>query len=121
MTNKDEGQHRSILQRIARKAMVEKGLIPDFSIQAIAELSRINGAVTKIEGATKDLRNLLWCSIDNDDSLDLDQLTVAIQKPGNSVNILIAIDRKSTRLNSSHLGISYAVFCLKKKKIRRAQ
>src|SRR5262245_64172198 len=28
-------------------------------------------------------------------------------------------DRKSTRLNSSHLGISYAVFCLKKKKSRR--
>src|ERR1035438_10824644 len=28
------------------------------------------------------------------------------------------IDRKSTRLNSSHLGISYAVFCLKKKKQR---
>src|SRR5437899_8902826 len=26
------------------------------------------------------------------------------------------LDRKSTRLNSSHLGISYAVFCLKKKK-----
>src|SRR5947199_764312 len=30
-----------------------------------------------------------------------------------------ALDRKSTRLNSSHLGISYAVFCLKKKKERR--
>src|SRR5947199_5987396 len=30
-------------------------------------------------------------------------------------------DRKSTRLNSSHLGISYAVFCLKKKKKRRQQ
>src|SRR5438045_8007544 len=29
----------------------------------------------------------------------------------------VALDRKSTRLNSSHLGISYAVFCLKKKKI----
>src|SRR5947199_3919603 len=28
-------------------------------------------------------------------------------------------DRKSTRLNSSHLGISYAVFCLKKKKINK--
>src|SRR5262245_64255664 len=27
-------------------------------------------------------------------------------------------DRKSTRLNSSHLGISYAVFCLKKKKLK---
>src|SRR5262245_28784358 len=34
-------------------------------------------------------------------------------------NVLVAAasDRKSTRLNSSHLGISYAVFCLKKKKI----
>src|SRR5262245_62858780 len=35
------------------------------------------------------------------------------------INLLImgmGIDRKSTRLNSSHLGISYAVFCLKKKK-----
>src|SRR5205814_8594608 len=30
--------------------------------------------------------------------------------------LLNTIDRKSTRLNSSHLGISYAVFCLKKKK-----
>src|SRR5438045_7113343 len=29
------------------------------------------------------------------------------------------VDRKSTRLNSSHLGISYAVFCLKKKKNRQ--
>src|SRR5258705_5552959 len=28
------------------------------------------------------------------------------------------LDRKSTRLNSSHLGISYAVFCLKKKKTK---
>src|SRR5205814_9823553 len=31
----------------------------------------------------------------------------------------IALDRKSTRLNSSHLGISYAVFCLKKKKKKK--
>src|SRR5262245_65387018 len=33
--------------------------------------------------------------------------------------VLARIDRKSTRLNSSHLGISYAVFCLKKKKQKR--
>src|SRR5205814_6361230 len=34
-------------------------------------------------------------------------------------NLAFAVgDRKSTRLNSSHLGISYAVFCLKKKKIK---
>src|SRR5947199_7913699 len=35
-----------------------------------------------------------------------------------SVSNCSSLDRKSTRLNSSHLGISYAVFCLKKKKIR---
>src|ERR1039458_6164088 len=33
----------------------------------------------------------------------------------------MSIDRKSTRLNSSHLGISYAVFCLKKTALRRKQ
>src|SRR5258705_12940661 len=33
---------------------------------------------------------------------------------------LFGRDRKSTRLNSSHLGISYAVFCLKKKKIKNS-
>src|SRR5437899_6230657 len=32
----------------------------------------------------------------------------------------VKADRKSTRLNSSHLGISYAVFCLKKKKTKNS-
>src|SRR3989442_2701180 len=35
------------------------------------------------------------------------------------LGVLGPVDRKSTRLNSSHVRISYAVFCLKKKKIRR--
>src|SRR5258705_4679259 len=35
-----------------------------------------------------------------------------------SFNSLYVVDRKSTRLNSSHLGISYAVFCLQKKRER---
>src|SRR5258705_8360684 len=35
---------------------------------------------------------------------------------GDVLDVLQETDRKSTRLNSSHLGISYAVFCLKKKK-----
>src|SRR3712207_6870738 len=34
-----------------------------------------------------------------------------------AVNEILKIDRKSTRLNSSHANISYAVFCLKKKKL----
>src|SRR3989454_3705651 len=38
---------------------------------------------------------------------------------GDEIQIVDQQDRKSTRLNSSHLVISYAVFCLKKKKITR--
>src|SRR4051812_49505329 len=37
---------------------------------------------------------------------------------GAHVALLVEVDRKSTRLNSSHMSISYAVFCLKKKKIK---
>src|SRR5256885_9748196 len=40
-------------------------------------------------------------------------------KPCKPVLVSIDEDRKSTRLNSSHLVISYAVFCLKKKKAQR--
>src|SRR2546426_6109019 len=38
----------------------------------------------------------------------------------NSERFLHVLDRKSTRLNSSHLVISYAVFCLKKKKVLKS-
>src|SRR5258705_8151019 len=41
----------------------------------------------------------------------------AVLQPRQVAQILLQRDRKSTRLNSSHLGISYAVFCLKKKKM----
>src|SRR5438132_8506651 len=38
-----------------------------------------------------------------------------------TLGIIMLLDRKSTRLNSSHTVISYAVFCLKKKKARPSQ
>jgi Exoribonuclease R len=91
MTNTDDRQHRSILQRIARRVMMERGLLPDFSVQAIAELNGIHEAVTNVEESTRDFRKLAWCSIDNDDSRDLDQLTVAEAMPDGAVKILVAI------------------------------
>lgn len=91
MTNTNHTRHRSILQRIAHRAMLEKGLIPDFPPQALAELDGIHGPATHAEGSMRDLRNLLWCSIDNDDSRDLDQLTVAEAMPDGAAKILIAI------------------------------
>src|SRR5256885_6583188 len=46
----------------------------------------------------------------------LDLLAVPDHRPDLKRRLQLAQDRKSTRLNSSHLVISYAVFCLKKKK-----
>src|SRR3712207_901906 len=54
--------------------------------------------------------------------LDITRLSEEIALPLNlemaATEEMLAIDRKSTRLNSSHANISYAVFCLKKKKPR---
>ena len=89
--NENEKHHRAILQSIAKRAMLERGLLPDFSAEALAELAKIQ-APTEMNGeAVRDLRDLLWASIDNDDSLDLDQLTVAEAMPGDKVKILVAV------------------------------
>ncbi len=90
MTDPDRRQHRLILQGIAHRAMLSRGLLPDFPRQALAELDRINAPAVSTEAATRDLRHLLWCSIDNDDSRDLDQLTVAAARPDGAA-ILVAI------------------------------
>ena len=71
--------------------MLERGLLPDFSPRALAELGAIQGFATKAEGAMRDLRHLLWCSIDNDDSRDLDQLTVAEALPDDAVKVFVAV------------------------------
>ncbi|MGB7537682.1 MAG: RNB domain-containing ribonuclease [Anaerolineales bacterium] len=89
--NSENKQHRFILQRIAENAMREKGLLPEFSAEVRNELGRIQNAAPPGDGQTRDLRNSLWASIDNDDSRDLDQLTVAEPAPGGGVKILVAV------------------------------
>lgn len=77
--------------------MIERGLLPDFSPATLAELDRIRAPAMKkggpdgTEHQVRDLRDLLWASIDNDDSRDLDQLTVAEAVPQDKVKILVAI------------------------------
>jgi ribonuclease R len=83
--------HRTILERIAHRVMLERGLLPDFSAEAIAELGQIQVPAGIDAGSVRDMRNLLWASIDNNDSLDLDQLTVAEAMPGDKAKILVAI------------------------------
>jgi ribonuclease R len=85
-----ERHHRGILFAIARQSMVERGLLPDFSAEALAELGKIKGpARPAVE--VSDLRGLPWASIDNDESRDLDQLTVAEQAGDGQVKIRVAI------------------------------
>ena len=79
------------LQRIARRAMLERGLLPDFSAAAVAQANSITQPATPGGPAVRDLRGLLWASIDNDDSQDLDQLSVAEPLAGAAVKILVAI------------------------------
>jgi exoribonuclease-2 len=78
------------LQRIAHRVMLERGLEPDFSGPALAEAQQISGPALA-DAAVRDLRALLWCSIDNDDSRDLDQLTVAEARPDGVIRAHVAI------------------------------
>jgi VacB/RNase II family 3'-5' exoribonuclease len=83
--------HRSILKSIAHRAMLERGLLPDFSSDALAELEQIQSSTEIDSNTIRDRRNLLWASIDNDDSRDLDQLTVAEVLHAGKTKILVAI------------------------------
>ena len=85
-------QNRITLQNIARRVMLTRGLLPEFSSQAVSELATIQ-APAKVSLATKarDLRDLLWASIDNDDSEDLDQLTFAEAMPEGKTKIYVAV------------------------------
>src|SRR4029453_6089404 len=89
-------QHRAILQSIAQRAMLERGLLPTFSDAASAELQGIqrpaaaNDASDADAQASLDLTGLVWASIDKD-SRDLDQLTVAETLPGDAFRIRVAI------------------------------
>ena len=82
---------RDQLQGIAHAAMLQRGLLPDFSPAVLAETNRITQAAPPSGAAIRDLRGLLWASIDNDDSRDLDQLSVAEPAAGGAVKILVAI------------------------------
>src|SRR5205814_9547764 len=82
---------RSDLQRIARRAMRERGLLPEFTADEMAEAQALGPEIGPVEPQIRDLRGLLWASIDNDDSRDLDQLTVAEALPAGETRILVAI------------------------------
>jgi VacB/RNase II family 3'-5' exoribonuclease len=102
---------RALLLRVANKAMREHGLEPEFPAAALAEAGSLPEMVDGPSAIARDLRALAWCSIDNDDSRDLDQLTVAEALGSAATKIMVAVaDVSATVMPGSaldaHAGIN---------------
>ncbi len=84
-------RHRHDLRAIARQAMIDRGLLPDFSPAVVAEVAGLVEPAAGRDSSIRDLRGLLWVSIDNDDSRDLDQLSFAEPAGAGATRVLVAI------------------------------
>jgi exoribonuclease-2 len=81
------------LQATARKIMEEHGFEPDFPPQVPQQLAELKEHPPQIAPGheVRDLRNLLWSSIDNDTSRDLDQIEVADRASNGDVKVMVGI------------------------------
>jgi VacB/RNase II family 3'-5' exoribonuclease len=79
------------LRARAHQAMLEAGFHPDFSSDISRETQALKPAAPKIAGTVRDLRSLLWSSIDNDSSRDLDQVEYAEKLPDGTTRLLVGI------------------------------
>jgi len=82
---------KSDIVKIATDAMLLNGLEPDFSLLVDKQIDSIKSPGSDSGSDVLDLTSLLWCSIDNDDSLDLDQLTACEMQADSSVIIYVAV------------------------------
>lgn len=82
------GSQKHQLESIARGAMLANGFEPDFPPAVVAQAER--GTVQAAGAAVRDLRNLAWSSIDNDDSRDLDQIEVCVTDGGRT-RVLVGV------------------------------
>ena len=72
--------------------MLEAGFLPDFPAEVAREVQALNQRTPKNPGpAARDLRSLLWSSIDNDSSRDLDQVEYVDKLPDGTVRLLVGI------------------------------
>ncbi|MES2383649.1 MAG: RNB domain-containing ribonuclease [Pseudomonadota bacterium] len=79
------------LHELALAAMRSRGLLPVFSPQALQEAEAARHAGPERGGDIRDLRQLTWFSIDNDDTRDLDQLSVAEPLANGAARLRVAI------------------------------
>src|SRR6202790_1558226 len=81
------------LQAMAKQAMLENGFEPEFPPQVQQQLDELKAHPPQVAPSAniRDLRNLLWSSIDNDTSRDLDQVEVAERLPTGETKVLVGI------------------------------
>jgi VacB/RNase II family 3'-5' exoribonuclease len=82
---------RAELRAIARRAMAERGLDPDFPPPVLAEVAALGERGADPGPGIRDLRGLAWVSIDNSDTRDLDQLSVAEARDRGVVKLCVAV------------------------------
>ncbi|HLJ85197.1 MAG TPA: RNB domain-containing ribonuclease [Candidatus Angelobacter sp.] len=93
MNNTSPSRSHFDLQASARQSMLEHGFEPDFSPQVLQELSELKAHPPEIapRADVRDLSGLLWSSIDNDTSRDLDQIEVAERLPNGDIKVMVGI------------------------------
>lgn len=81
------------LQAMANEIMLRRGFEPDFPPQVQQQLAELRRRPPRIEatGEIRDLRHLLWSSIDNDTSRDLDQIEYAERRDDGKVTIMVGV------------------------------
>ncbi len=82
---------RSDLAVIARRAMVQRGLIPEFGPDVLAEVRALAARTPPPTAGARDLTDRLWMSVDNESSRDLDQLSVAEPLDARYTRLLVAL------------------------------
>jgi len=86
----DQGSGNWLTQR-AHQTMIENGFEPEFSPQVFDQLKQIRSGEPGADGSIKDLRDLLWSSIDNASSRDLDQIEWAERLPNDDIRVVVGI------------------------------
>ena len=88
----DKRDHTSWLTEKAHQAMIDNGFEPEFSDAVEAQLKQIESQPgPPLDASIKDLRDLLWSSIDNESSKDLDQIEWAEKLPNGDIRVLVGI------------------------------
>ncbi|MBT9333206.1 RNB domain-containing ribonuclease [Paracidobacterium acidisoli] len=88
MTN---GHSHFNLRDAARRSLIEHGFQPDFPAAALDETEQLKSHPPQPPASARDLRHLLWSSIDNDTSRDLDQIEYAERLPNGDLRVMVAV------------------------------